>query len=393
MAQLSAASINDLRDDQFAYIEPGGKKDETGRTTPRSLRHFPIHDAAHVRNALARASQSPFGEKAMPKIKAAAKKFGIDVADNGDESRAEYVFAGPQMFMRSYPLEDIRILSRAQGAEYADGRTVEAYVAVFDREAEIHDPQGHYREVINRSAFNKAIADSQPQGGRQAWRTGVFYNHGMTLHGTPSDRFSVPLGSPVDIRVEERGLLTVTRYNKTPLADEILEAIHSGDITGHSFTGRIIRSDPTRPPRGGFRRTTSGGLTTVRRMEMGLKEYGPTPYPAYVDTAVVGVRSMLAGLAALPAFLSTTHDVDDTEPEESDEVDRSADEPADSDTPEDPGAVTDEPPTEDGHSSREALLRRIAAAKTTRPGLAQSPADEARRAKTRAITRPEGNSQ
>lgn len=77
-ADMSTKSINDLDDDQFAYIEPGGEKDEHGRTVPRSLRHFPLNDAPHVRNALSRAPQSPFGDKAMPKIRAAAKKFGID---------------------------------------------------------------------------------------------------------------------------------------------------------------------------------------------------------------------------------------------------------------------------------------------------------------------------
>ena len=76
-ADMSAADVNDLPDSAFAHIESGGKKDEEGKTTPRSLRHFPIHDAAHVRNALSRASQSPHGEVAMPKIKAAAEKFGI----------------------------------------------------------------------------------------------------------------------------------------------------------------------------------------------------------------------------------------------------------------------------------------------------------------------------
>ena len=81
-AAMSTQAVNDLPDDDFAYIEPGGSKDSSGKTTPRSLRHFPIHDAAHVRNALARAPQSPFGDKAMPKIRAAAKKFGIDVGAN-----------------------------------------------------------------------------------------------------------------------------------------------------------------------------------------------------------------------------------------------------------------------------------------------------------------------
>jgi HK97 family phage prohead protease len=369
MAQMSSAAINDLRDDQFAYIEPGGEKDESGRTVPRSLRHFPIHDAAHIRNALARAPQSPFGDKAMPKIKAAAKKFGIDVAD--DETRTA-VAPFPQMFLRSYPLEDIRILSRAQGVEYADGRTVEAVVAVWDREAEIQDNQGHYLETIGRTAFDKALQEARPQGSRNVWRTGVFYNHGMTLYGTPSDRFSVPLGSPVDIRAETVGLVTVTRYNETSLAEEILEAIRSGDITGHSFTGRIIKSNPSLPPRGGYRRSATGALSTVHRLELGLKEYGPTPFPAYVDTAVVGVRSMWATVG-WPADLSRTSDEGDADEGDADG------EPPDSDTPEDEGAVTDEPPTEDGeHSSRDesessrSLHQRIAAIRRVRPGLTRA---------------------
>lgn len=78
-AEESTAAQNDLPDADFAYIEPGGSKDADGKTTPRSKRHFPVHDAAHVRNALARAGDSPFGEKAMPKIKAAAKRLGVKV--------------------------------------------------------------------------------------------------------------------------------------------------------------------------------------------------------------------------------------------------------------------------------------------------------------------------
>lgn len=82
MAAISQADQNDLPDSAFAYIEGGGTKDSGGKTVPRSLRHFPVHDAAHVRNALARASGSPFGEKAMGKIKSAAKKFGIHIGQN-----------------------------------------------------------------------------------------------------------------------------------------------------------------------------------------------------------------------------------------------------------------------------------------------------------------------
>ena len=83
-AAMSSASINDLPDSAFAYIEPGGKKDSEGKTTPRELRHFPVHDAAHVRDALARAPQSPFGDRAMAAIRAAAKRFGVQMSSSLD---------------------------------------------------------------------------------------------------------------------------------------------------------------------------------------------------------------------------------------------------------------------------------------------------------------------
>jgi hypothetical protein len=90
-AQWSTAYVNDLPDDCFAYIEPGGTKDEQGKTVPRSLRHLPYKDkdgkpdAAHVRNALARLSQTDISAdakaKAKKKLIAAAKELGIDVTD------------------------------------------------------------------------------------------------------------------------------------------------------------------------------------------------------------------------------------------------------------------------------------------------------------------------
>jgi hypothetical protein len=81
---MSGKQKNDLPDSDFAYIQSGGQKDASGKTIPRSLRHLPIPDAAHVRNALARLDQtdiSPEAKKAaLRKIKTAAKKFGIKVS-------------------------------------------------------------------------------------------------------------------------------------------------------------------------------------------------------------------------------------------------------------------------------------------------------------------------
>ncbi len=85
---MTSEELDALPDSAFAYIEPGGSKDATGKTVPRSLRHFPIQDPAHVRNALARVKQSKFGANALPAILAAAKKFGIDVASDPYDNAA-----------------------------------------------------------------------------------------------------------------------------------------------------------------------------------------------------------------------------------------------------------------------------------------------------------------
>jgi len=77
-ALWETAHINDLPDSSFAYIEGGGKKDEEGKTVPRSLRHLPFKNAQgqidhdHLVNALARVSQSgtmPEGGKTSAKEK------------------------------------------------------------------------------------------------------------------------------------------------------------------------------------------------------------------------------------------------------------------------------------------------------------------------------------
>lgn len=186
-----------------------------------------------------------------------------------------------ELYARSWALDDIEILRGADG--HGDGRTVKAYAAVFDTPAEIQDQHGHYMEQIDRRAFNRQL-------GLGIQRVHVLYNHGLTAHGTPaSGTGSVPIGSPVDIKADSRGLLTVTRYNRSELADHVLEAIRNGDIRGYSFRGRIFKSNPERMPRA----TRSGGLPTIVRTELGLSEYGPTPSPAYLDAGILAIRAAL----------------------------------------------------------------------------------------------------
>lgn len=95
-AVWSTSMINDFPDSSFAYVEDGGKKDEENKTTPRTLRHLPYKDAdgkvdaAHVRNALARLSQTQIPDDAKKaarsKLAAAAKSVGVEVSDEEDRT-------------------------------------------------------------------------------------------------------------------------------------------------------------------------------------------------------------------------------------------------------------------------------------------------------------------
>jgi HK97 family phage prohead protease len=193
-------------------------------------------------------------------------------------------------FVRAVALEDIHIRSGGTG------RTVEAYAAVFDEPAEVMDQDGHYIEENDPAAFNRSI---QHHGGRFP----VIYNHGMTVAGTPSDRGSVPIGVSTEVRADKRGVLTVSEYGTSVLADEVLESIRMGAVKAQSYGGRFMRSNPERRPAGGYRAGPGGRLRTVRRLEVSMREFGPTPFPAFAGAAITGVRAqaLLGALLDAPA--------------------------------------------------------------------------------------------
>ena len=75
MPELDAAERDRLKPDDFAYVDREGGE------------HLPIHDASHVRNAIARFNQTDFEsraarERARKRILEAAERFGIEVDDD-----------------------------------------------------------------------------------------------------------------------------------------------------------------------------------------------------------------------------------------------------------------------------------------------------------------------
>jgi len=189
------------------------------------------------------------------------------------------VVAVPLTYRRVFELEGIEVISRAKGG---DGKTVEAYAAVFDIPTEVHDQHGDYVEVIDRTAFNREISNGVVK------RAKVLLNHGFDARGGTGGMQQAPLGSPVEIKADGRGLLTVSRYNDGPLSEQVLAGIRNGDYRAQSFEGPIRRSDPARAP---GRARPNSNLPTVRRLELGLKNYGPTMNPYYPQAEITAVRS------------------------------------------------------------------------------------------------------
>ena len=79
-AEWSTAYVNDLPDSAFFYIESGGEKDDTGRTKPRTLRKLPYRDKSgaidlpHLRNVLARLSQTDIAQTERDRIRREARQ-------------------------------------------------------------------------------------------------------------------------------------------------------------------------------------------------------------------------------------------------------------------------------------------------------------------------------
>lgn len=179
---------------------------------------------------------------------------------------------------RYAPIEDVAIRSDAEG------RIIDAYAAVFGVRQEIRDHEGHYLEELTPTTFDVTLR-------QRADRLQFMFNHGKTIYGTPSERFSMPLGTVLDVRADGRGLFTSSRFANTDLADEVLELVETGAIRGMSFSGAFIKTR-----NGG--RDEQTGLPVKVRTETGLREYGPTPFPAYQDARVEQVRHEIDDLLA-----------------------------------------------------------------------------------------------
>jgi len=161
-AKWSTKYINDLPDSAFLYIESGGKKDEEGKTTPRSLRHLPYKDAdgnidlPHLRNAVARIPQMKISAALKKRLQAKARalldKYKKSGLSRQSLEKLEGVFNGLK------GLVDDNIINEL--------RDVISDVVIYERKV-VMDKEKLIKELIESGLWNeddREVLEAQEDG-------------------------------------------------------------------------------------------------------------------------------------------------------------------------------------------------------------------------------------
>ncbi len=162
-ATWTAAEINNLPDSSFAVIEPGGTKDDDGKTVPRSLRHLPFKgpdgnvDLPHLRNALARLPQSDLSAdlkaKARARLQAAAKEAGVgESAEKADmcPKCSEPMKSGDK-FCASCGAEMKKAAKAAGGDEMETAEQIKKLQDDLKAATDLADEEAKKRDAVEKS--------------------------------------------------------------------------------------------------------------------------------------------------------------------------------------------------------------------------------------------------
>lgn len=272
MATLSGSERDNLPDSAFAYIEPGGTKDASGKTTPRSKRHYPIHDEAHIRAALSRIGQGKrFAAEAKGKVMAAAKSNGIHHDDEASETG--------RSLESMYP--EVRYIYAAPEIRSADGQPphITGYAASFGK---LSRRLGGFVERVMPTAFNEARSANWPD-------VVCRYNHKSDMVLGTSGAGTLKLD------VDERGL----HYDVIPPnhRGDVLELIQRGDVRYSSFAFRC--NVPGEDDEWGV----TGYNVPMRSLRnVALLDVAPVLDPAYRDTTATA-RNMTGAIESLASWV------------------------------------------------------------------------------------------
>jgi HK97 family phage prohead protease len=290
MAVWDQSYQNDLPDSAFLLILPGGHKDGDGKTMPRSLRYFPVRNAAgdiddaHLRNALAQipkaSTLSPAQrQSAMDKAKALAKAHDSiggpagTYAGTAGSGRSEPSEVG--VLMRTF---DLALELRSDG----DGRTLLGRAVPYGQTADI----GGATERFVMGAFARQIA------GNQVGAVKLYESHTSRLSGAQ------PIGKTAALAEMTDGLHGEWPLYNTTKANDALELVRSGEVTGLSVGFKALP--------GGTRKGSDGAL---ERHGAHLDHVVLTHEPVYEGAGITSLRSEVHALAGYRRDQARQHQV------------------------------------------------------------------------------------
>ncbi len=323
-ADWSTAFMNDLPDSSFLYIESGGSKDSSGKTTPRTLRHFPYKDASgkvdlpHLRNALSRIPQSslPSDVKAsltkkaqgiLAKQGSRAAMYGTDVCancgheadshgDDGDcgvagcdctsydENTIDHS-AGDDLELR-YAVAPITHVDVRDPSANDDGTwTMSGYAAVFNQQTTLYDGKFvRTTEDIAPGAFNRVLREQEDP---------VHFNYGHDMGSTVAATDILP-GQPgsLQLREDANGLFFLAKVAKDdPDGLRMASKMRTGVLKQASFAFQIRDAVDTTTDLEDGRQNEHRRITDMKM----LRDVCATPIGAYRQT-VSQLRSYAAAI-------------------------------------------------------------------------------------------------
>jgi HK97 family phage prohead protease len=280
MAEWDAAYINDLPDSAFLLVEPGGHKDREGKTVPRTLRHFPVYnaagnlDSAHLRNALGRIPQADSlsasqretaTSKAVSLARAHPSIGGPSGTYAGSAGSARSGLVAPDeeplpahIEVRAFEISDLDI--RSDGA----GRTLIGRAVPYGKVAELGRGR---RERMAYGAFSRQVTSGQSH------RVNIYQSHRRRMAG------DFPIGATTHLEERADGLWGAWRLINSAEADTAIEVVNGRLVTGLSVGFSS--------PEGGTVKLRDG-TEEVRRAH--LDHVCLTDVPVYEDAQVMEVR-------------------------------------------------------------------------------------------------------
>lgn len=155
----------------------------------------------------------------------------------------------------------VDLRTEAREDDESGGKKLVGYASLFNREANIG---GWFREVIKPGAFTRAIKEKQDV------RALVDHNSSMILGRTKA--------GTLELRQDDKGLLTTITPPDTQLARDLMENVRVGNIDQMSF-GFLIRKQV-------WTEGDSESLDLREIEDVDLFDVSVVTYPAYEETEV-----------------------------------------------------------------------------------------------------------